>query len=101
MRPVPLELPDWRVGEVEARPRVLLLNFAAQPTGRVLDDGELERLAWLCRERDLIAITDEVYEHLVYDGRHVPLATLPDVGAHADGLVARQDAFADRGRSAG
>ena len=62
----------------------------------MLDDGELERLARLCRERDLIAITDEVYEHLVYDGRHVPLATLPDVGAHADGLVARQDAFADR-----
>ena len=72
MRPVPLEPPDWRLGEVEAGPaaRVLLLNSPHNPTGRVLDDGELERLARLCRERDLIAITDEVYEHLVYDGRH-------------------------------
>ena len=47
----------------------------------MLDDDELGRLARLCRERDLIAITDEVYEHLVYDGRHVPLATLPGCGS--------------------
>ena len=79
VRPILLEPPDWRVGEVETGPaaRVLLLNSPHNPTGRVLDDGELQRLARLCREHDLIAITDEVYEHLVYDGRHVPLATLP------------------------
>ncbi|MDO9354058.1 MAG: aminotransferase class I/II-fold pyridoxal phosphate-dependent enzyme, partial [Solirubrobacteraceae bacterium] len=47
------------------------------PTGRVLDRSELELLAAACVEHDLIAITDEVYEHLVYDGVHVPLATLP------------------------
>jgi len=77
-RPISLEPPDWRVGEVDAgRARVLLLNSPHNPTGRVLDDGELELLAQVCREHDLIAITDEVYEHLVYDGRHVPLATLP------------------------
>jgi N-succinyldiaminopimelate aminotransferase len=79
VRPIALEPPDWRVERVEAGPaaRVLLLNSPHNPTGRVLDEGELELLARLCREHDLIAITDEVYEHLVYDGRHVPLATLP------------------------
>ena len=79
VRPIVLEPPDWRLGEIDVSPaaRVLLLNSPHNPTGRVLDEDELERLAALCRERDLIAITDEVYEHLVYDGRHVPLATLP------------------------
>ena len=80
VRSIAIEPPDWRVDRVEAGPaaRVLLLNSPHNPTGRVLDEAELELLAQLCsRDRDLIAITDEVYEHLVYDGRHVPLATLP------------------------
>jgi N-succinyldiaminopimelate aminotransferase len=79
MQPIVLEPPDWRLERVEAGPaaRVLLLNSPHNPTGRVLDESELELLASLCREHDLIAVTDEVYEHLVYDGRHVPLATLP------------------------
>ena len=81
-RPIVLTPPDWRVTQdiVDAalsdRTRVLLLNSPHNPTGRVLDSEELELLAAVCRERDLIAITDEVYEHLVYDGRHVPIATL-------------------------
>ena len=66
-----------RVSRPGRRARVLLLNSPHNPTGRVLDEDELELLARLCREHDLIALTDEVYEHLVYDGRHVPLATLP------------------------
>ncbi|MEA2378726.1 MAG: N-succinyldiaminopimelate aminotransferase, partial [Thermoleophilaceae bacterium] len=79
IQPIVLEPPDWRLERIEAGPaaRVLLLNSPHNPTGRVLDEVELELVARLCRERDLIAITDEVYEHLVYDGRHVPLATLP------------------------
>jgi N-succinyldiaminopimelate aminotransferase len=79
MQPIVLEPPDWRLRGVEAGPaaRVLLLNSPHNPSGRVLDESELELLARLCREHDLIAVTDEVYEHLVYDGRHVPLATLP------------------------
>jgi N-succinyldiaminopimelate aminotransferase len=78
-RPIELVPPDWRVPEVAPGPsaRVLLLNSPHNPTGRVLDEGELELLAAACREHDLIALTDEVYEHLVYDGRHLPLATLP------------------------
>jgi N-succinyldiaminopimelate aminotransferase len=79
VRPIELAPPDWRLGAVHAGPatRLLLLNSPHNPTGRVLDEDELARLAQVCRERDLIAVTDEVYEHLVYDGRHVPLATLP------------------------
>ena len=80
---VPLHPPAWRfdpaelAAAVSARTRVLLLNTPHNPTGRVLDRSELEAIAAVCRERDLIAISDEVYEHLVYDGEHVPLATLP------------------------
>ncbi|MGI9185268.1 MAG: aminotransferase class I/II-fold pyridoxal phosphate-dependent enzyme [Solirubrobacteraceae bacterium] len=59
------------------RARVLLLNTPHNPTGRVLDRSELELMATACREHDLVCVTDEVYEHLVYDGRHVPIATLP------------------------
>ncbi|MFM8304927.1 MAG: pyridoxal phosphate-dependent aminotransferase [Actinomycetota bacterium] len=63
---------------VTPRTRALLLNSPHNPTGKVFSRVELEAIAALCIERDLIAITDEVYEHLVYDGaEHVPLATLP------------------------
>jgi N-succinyldiaminopimelate aminotransferase len=83
LRAIRLNPPDWRVeaaavrDAVTPRTRVLLLNSPHNPTGRVLDAEELELLADACRRHDLLAITDEVYEHLVYDGRHVPLATLP------------------------
>lgn len=83
LRPIPLAPPAWRVGAatvaaaITPRTRVLLLNAPHNPTGRVLDATELEVLAAACRAHDLIAITDEVYERLVFDGVHVPLATLP------------------------
>src|SRR3954452_991769 len=79
---VPLHPPDWALDPAElaaavsARTRVLLLNSPHNPTGRVLARGELEAVAAVCAERDLIAVTDEVYEHLVFDGEHLPLATL-------------------------
>ena len=82
-RPVTLRPPDWRV-DVDAlraaagpSARLLLLNTPHNPTGKVFSRGELEAVAAVCRERDLIAVTDEVYEHLVFEGEHVPLATLP------------------------
>jgi N-succinyldiaminopimelate aminotransferase len=80
---VPLHPPQWRfdpdelAAAVTPRTRLLILNSPHNPTGRVLDRGELEAIAALCRERDLIAVTDEVYEHLVFDGEHIPLTTLP------------------------
>jgi N-succinyldiaminopimelate aminotransferase len=82
-RPIRLAPPGWRV-EADAvadafgdRTRVLLLNSPHNPTGRVLDAGELDLLAEACVRHDVIAVTDEVYEHLVYDGAHIPLATRP------------------------
>ncbi|MBA3746946.1 MAG: aminotransferase class I/II-fold pyridoxal phosphate-dependent enzyme, partial [Solirubrobacterales bacterium] len=57
--------------------RMLLLNSPHNPTGRVLSRAELEAIATVCIEHDLIAVCDEVYEHLVFDGEHIPLATLP------------------------
>jgi N-succinyldiaminopimelate aminotransferase len=82
-RPVTLRPPGFALepealrGALGPRARVLLLNTPHNPTGRVLDRTELELIASACRERDLVCVTDEVYEHLVYEGRHVPIATLP------------------------
>jgi N-succinyldiaminopimelate aminotransferase len=83
-RPVTLRPPDFALDADELRraaagprARMLLLNSPHNPTGRVLTRAELEAVAAVCLERDLIAVTDEVYEHLVFDGEHVPLATLP------------------------
>jgi N-succinyldiaminopimelate aminotransferase len=82
-RVVTLHAPDWTFDprELEAafteRTRALLLNTPHNPTGKVFSRDELETLAALCRLRDALCITDEVYEHLVYEGRHVPMATLP------------------------
>lgn len=57
--------------------RLLLLNTPHNPTGKVFDQAELELIAQLCIEHDVIAVTDEVYEHMVFDGLHRPLASLP------------------------
>jgi N-succinyldiaminopimelate aminotransferase len=82
-RPVTLSPPGWGVdpdaleAAITRRARVLLLNTPHNPTGKVFSRPELELIADACIEHDLIAITDEVYEHLVYDGEHVPLCTLP------------------------
>jgi N-succinyldiaminopimelate aminotransferase len=63
---------------VTPRTRAILVNSPHNPTGTVFTRAELEALAALCVEHDLIAITDEVYEHLVFDdAEHIPLATLP------------------------
>ena len=57
--------------------RVLLLNSPHNPTGAVFGPGELDHIARLAIANDLVVITDEVYEHMVFDGRHVPIQTLP------------------------
>jgi len=79
---VPLDPPHYRLdpdrlrAAVTPRTRAIILNTPNNPTGRVLERHELEAVAALCREHDLVALTDEIYEHIVYDGRHIPLATL-------------------------
>lgn len=60
-----------------ARTRLILLNTPHNPTGKVFTRTELDLVAELCRQHDVVAVTDEVYEHLVFEGTHVPLATLP------------------------
>jgi N-succinyldiaminopimelate aminotransferase len=60
-----------------AKTRLVLLNTPHNPTGKVFDDDELAFIAELCVRHDVIAVTDEVYEHLVFDGAHRPLASFP------------------------
>lgn len=80
---VTLHEPDWSIDEAELRaafgPRTrgLVLNSPHNPTGKVFSRDELALIASLCVEHDVIAFTDDIYEHLVYEGEHIPLATLP------------------------
>jgi aspartate/methionine/tyrosine aminotransferase len=60
-----------------SKTRAIVVNTPHNPTGKVYTRAELELIAELCIEHDAIAITDEIYEHLVYRGHHVSLATLP------------------------
>ena len=60
-----------------AKTRLVLLNTPHNPTGKVFDEDELALIAELCGHHDAVAVTDEVYEHLVFDGSHRPLATFP------------------------
>ncbi|WP_106234340.1 pyridoxal phosphate-dependent aminotransferase [Nonomuraea fuscirosea] len=63
---------------VTPRTRAVLVNSPHNPTGTVFTREELTAIAELCQEHGLIAITDEVYEHLTFDGvEHIPMATLP------------------------
>jgi N-succinyldiaminopimelate aminotransferase len=83
LRVVTLEPPSWAVdvdalaAAVTDRTRLLLLNSPHNPTGKVFGREELEAIARICVECDVLAVTDEVYEHLVFEGEHVPLTTLP------------------------
>jgi N-succinyldiaminopimelate aminotransferase len=69
--------PEALAAAIGPRARLLLLNSPHNPTGKVFSRAELELVAAACVEHDLIAVADEVYEHLVFEGEHVPLATLP------------------------
>jgi N-succinyldiaminopimelate aminotransferase len=81
--PVTLRAPDFRLdierlrAAVTPRAKLILLNSPHNPTGTVLNLAELRAVAQVAIEHDLIVVTDEVYEHLVYDGEHVPISTLP------------------------
>jgi aspartate/methionine/tyrosine aminotransferase len=82
-RYVALRPPEWSIEFDELRAafndktRAIVVNTPHNPTGKVYSQSELELIAELCLEHDAIAITDEIYEHLVYRGRHVSIATLP------------------------
>jgi len=80
---VRLRPPDWTFDPEELRraftpkTKAIILNSPNNPTGKVFTRAELELIAGLCQEFDTLAITDEIYEHILYDGAsHLPLATL-------------------------
>src|SRR5437879_3494790 len=82
-RYVTLREPDWTFDPDElaaafnAKTKAIILNTPNNPTGKVFSRDELEAVAALCRKWDAIAISDEIYEHIVYDGaQHVPIATI-------------------------
>jgi aspartate/methionine/tyrosine aminotransferase len=82
-RYVTLHEPDWAIDPDELRaafgPRTrgLVLNSPHNPTGKVYSRDELALIAELCAEHDVVAFTDDIYEHIMYAGEHIPLATLP------------------------
>lgn len=83
-RYVRLPEPDWHLpldelhAAISPRTRAILLNTPHNPIGKVFNRAELEAIAALAREHDLLVISDEVYERLVFDGAtHVPIASLP------------------------
>jgi N-succinyldiaminopimelate aminotransferase len=83
VRLVRLHPPDWSFDPAELtaalgpRTRMILLNTPHNPTGKVFAPDELGLIAQLCCDHDILAVTDEVYEHLIFEGTHIPLATLP------------------------
>ena len=81
---VPLEPPDFTFDPdrlrraVSPRTKAIVFNSPNNPSGKVFSREELGVIAEVCRRHDLLAITDEIYEHIVYDGHgHTPIATLP------------------------
>ncbi len=83
-RYVTLRAPDWTFDPDElraafnSRTKAIILNSPNNPTGKVFSRAELECIAGLCQEFDCLAITDEIYEHILYDGTvHVPILSLP------------------------
>jgi len=81
---VRLHPPDWRFDREELRrafsPRTkaIIINSPGNPTGHVLDREQLEFIAGLCQEFDALAITDEIYEHIIFDGaEHIPTMSIP------------------------
>lgn len=89
-RVVTLHPPEWNFDREElrrafnSRTKAIILNSPNNPTGRVFSLAELEFIAALCQEHDALCITDEIYEHILYDGAtHVPVMTLPGMRERA------------------
>jgi aspartate/methionine/tyrosine aminotransferase len=84
VRVVTLRPPDWRFDPHELRAafgprtRLMVLNTPHNPTGKVYSEDELDQIAALCHEFDVVALSDEVYSEITFDGaRHIPIATRP------------------------
>ena len=83
-KPVYLHLtgPDFSITEEKLekvfneRTKAIIINSPHNPTGKVFSEDELKLIADYCKKYDVIAITDEIYEHIVYEGKHIPIASL-------------------------
>lgn len=80
---LPLKGPRFRLDADElrslitSRTRAIVVNTPNNPSGRVFDHDEMNAIAEICMEHDLLAITDEIYEHIIYEGEHIPMAMIP------------------------
>ncbi len=103
-----LRFPDFAVDETSlraafsARTRLVLLNTPHNPTGKVFTRDELELVASLAREHDAWVVTDEVYEHLLFDGaRHIPVATFPHMAGRTITISSAGKTFSATGWKVG
>jgi N-succinyldiaminopimelate aminotransferase len=105
--PVTLRPPDFRpdLAELRAaitpRTRLILLNSPHNPTGAVFSREELTEIAALAGEHDLLVISDEVYEHMVFDGEHVPAASLPGMAGRTVTISSAAKTFSFTGWKVG
>jgi N-succinyldiaminopimelate aminotransferase len=101
--PVTLRPPGFRPdldalrAAITPRTRLILLNTPHNPTGAVFSRAELTASADLAVEHDLLVITDEVYEHMVFDGEHVPIVTLPGMAGRTVTISSAGKTFAFTG----
>ena len=89
-RLITLHAPDWNFDREElqrafnAKTKAIILNTPNNPTGKVFSRADLEFIAALCMEHDALCITDEIYEHIIYEGTvHVPVMTIPGMRERA------------------
>jgi N-succinyldiaminopimelate aminotransferase len=105
--PVTLRPPDFRPdlaavrAAITSRTRLILLNSPHNPTGAVFSPAELEQLAALASSRDLLVISDEVYEHMVFDGSHLPITSLPGMAGRTVTISSAAKTFSFTGWKVG
>jgi N-succinyldiaminopimelate aminotransferase len=105
--PLTLKAPDFRpdldrlADAITEKTRLILVNSPHNPTGMVLTREEAQAIADLAIERDLLVVTDEVYEHLVYDREHVPLASLDGMRERTVSVSSAGKAFSFTGWKVG
>ena len=101
--PVTLRAPDFRPdldelrAAITSRTRLILLNSPHNPTGSVFTRAELTAIAELACERDLLVISDEVYEHMVFTGEHVPVVSLPGMAGRTVSISSAAKTFSFTG----
>jgi aminotransferase len=88
---------DRLASSFSSKTKAIILNSPANPTGRVFTRAELEQVAELCRRFDAWAVTDEIYEHIRYEGPHVPMASLPGMAERTITISGASKTFAVTG----